>query len=343
MTPRPRVCIATSAHWEGDPRLRRHAAYLERAGWSTEILAHQPNRRMGRVSTSLRVVFDMLRQKPAVVVLPNPELHVIGSLAARLRGIRPVIDIHEDYSKAAAAREWIPLWLRPFVRAFARAWEWLGRKLAAAVVVAAPELYRQGDHLVMNIPDPAGFPRAEGTPSNVVVYVGDVTRARGALEMVAVLGALDQDYKLLVVGPVDSTTRSEMADLAASLGAADRLVLTGRLDHEQAWAQAANALAGLCLLQPVPAYREAVATKIFEYMLAGIPPVVSDLPGQAAVVGRIHPDLVCATPDQAAEVIMRLAREPDLRVQLVESARKLVMDRWEEVRPDLALQRAVAL
>lgn len=305
-------------------------------------MAHSPRRRTGRLITSVQTVVDMIRRDPVTAVLVSPELHVVGSLVARLRGIRAVIDIHEDYSKAAAAREWIPAWLRPLASALAGAWEWLGRKLATAVVVAAPELRRDGDHLVMNIPDPEGFPHVGGEPSTLVVYVGDVTKARGALDMVAVLGALDEDYTLLVVGRVDEGTREEMERLASSLGALDRLLLPGRMDHGQAWAEAANAVAGLCLLQPAPAYREAVATKIFEYMLAGIPPVVSDLPGQAALVSRIHPDLVCSTPEDAAAVIRRLGEEPDFRKGIAEKAGGLAQQIWEEARPDLALQRAVA-
>lgn len=341
MSPRPRVCVATSAHWPGDPRLQSHVTYLSRAGWRAEILAHHPNRRIGRVLTSLRVVADMFRRRPSAVILVDPELHVIGSLAARFRGIRAVIDIHEDYSKAAAAREWIPEWLRPVVSVLARAWEWLGRRLADAVVVAAPELYREGDHLVMNIPDPTGFPRGEATSSGLVVYVGDVTRSRGALDMVSVLGALGEDHTLLLVGPVDEETRREMESLASSLGVSDHLLMPGRMDHAEAWGQAASAVAGLCLLHPLPAYRDAVATKVFEYMAAGIPPVVSDLPAQAALIQRIHPDLVCTTPEDASSVILRLSQDPEFREQVAEQARKLARERWEQARPDLAIQRAV--
>jgi len=333
--------VVTSAHWPADPRLNRHVEYLRRGGWAAQLVAHHPANRAARTITSFRVIGEMARRRPEVVVLPNPELHVIGSIAARLLGIKPVLDIQEDYSRVAATREWIPTPMRPLVRVLTRAWEWLGRKLADAVVVAAPELFREGDFLVMNMPDPAEARAQTETDPNLVVYVGDVTRARGAIEMVEVLCDLGPSHELLVVGRVDEPTRAEMERLAAQEGVADRLHIMGRLDHADAWERASRAVAGLCLLRPEPAYLAAVATKIFEYMAYGVPPVVSDLPGQAAAVSALHPELVCSTPEAAANVIRRLGTDLMFRKEVVERGVRLADERWEEKRPDLALQRAV--
>jgi hypothetical protein len=73
------------------------------------------------------------------VILPDQDLFLLGSLAVRLTGKRPVIDIHEDYAKAAAARSWIPGYLRPIVGLLARLAVALGRWAAWRAIVAAPE------------------------------------------------------------------------------------------------------------------------------------------------------------------------------------------------------------
>jgi glycosyltransferase involved in cell wall biosynthesis len=83
---------------------------------------------------------------------------------------------------------------------------------------------------------------------------------------------------------------------------------------------------------------EAVATKLWEYMAIGLPVVVSDLPGQSRVVSQIHADLVCPTPVEAADVIRRLADDPELRRTLGEQARRLVEEKWEASRPDRVVQ-----
>ena len=334
--------VVSSTYSKPDPRIERHMDYLRRAGWTVGFVGQRPGSRLGRFRTTWNVITTIRRRRPNVVILPNPELHVLGSIAARLFGVRPVIDIQEDYRKVAMAREWIPRVLRPIVGIGAGWWEGAGRRLAAQVVVAAPELRKHDDHLVMNMPDPDAVGEGHQHQPGRVVYVGDVTIARGALEMVRVLAALGPGHELLVIGGSDNRTRDQMESLARELGVIDRLAMPGRVDHVEAWDMASRATAGLCLLRPVPAYMEAVATKIFEYTAHGVPPVVSDLPGQSRFVADIHPDLACASAADAARVIQRLDNDVAFRKEIVEKGRRIARDRWARHRPDLALQRAVA-
>lgn len=128
----------------------------------------------------------------------------------------------------------------------------------------------------------------------------------------------------------------------ADSGTAHQIEVTGRLDHSEAWRLAGGALAGLNLLRPVPAYRDAVATKLWEYLAVGTPPVVSDLPGQAHLVSGLDPQLVCRSIDDAVSVITALSRDVARRRRIAESGRRLVEEAWAKNRPDLALQGAVA-
>lgn len=339
MLQRMKLVIITSSHWEGDPRLNRHVRYLEAGGVTATLTVTTSG---SKLVSLIRAIGAIVRADAEVVLLPDPELFVIGSVVAQMSGKRPVIDIHEDYPKTAAERPWIPGPLRPLIRLAAALSVWLGRLLANRVVVAAPELARPGDIMVINIPDPADFSIGTAPPKRQIVYVGEIFLARGALEMVRVLPQLLEDTRLLAIGKISERTRGEMLALAGELGVRDRLELPGRLSHSEAWAATTLSLAGLALFRPVPAYLDAVATKIWEYMAAGIPPVVSDLPGQAAVVGRIDPALVCSSPKEAAEVINRLATEPAFRDEVVARGRALVEEAWERSRPDLALQEALA-
>jgi len=334
------VAVVTSTHWSGDPRLNRHARYIEQAGMKASLTSTAG--KGSRIQATIRALREIRNTQADVVILPDPELFLFGSLAARLTGRKPIIDIHEDYAKAAAARTWIPEPLRPVLRLFSQLLVRLGRILAWRVVVAAPELARYGDTVVVNVPNPEKF---VSTPSRAtsakLVYVGDVTIARGALEMVEVLGDLDARFELLIIGRTDDETERAMSHRASQLGITDRLTLTGRLPHDEAWRLAADSSAGLSLLQPVPAYQQAVATKLWEYMAVGIPPIVSDLPGQAAVVGQIHPDLVCSSAGDAAAIATRLEQDRQLRESIVSTGIELVSQKWNEVRPDLAIQEAV--
>ena len=337
----PDVAIVSSAHWSGDPRLNRHVRYIEQAGSKATFTSTAGQG--SRIQAAIRALLEIRNTSAAVVILPDPELFLFGSLAARLARKKPVIDIHEDYAKAAAERTWIPEALRPVLGLFSRLLVRLGRILAWRVVAAAPELARYGDIVVVNVPSPDEFASTtSSSSSSQLVYVGDVTIARGALEMVEVLGNVDTRFELLIIGHADYQTESIMRHRAAQLGVTDRLTLAGRLSHDEAWSLAAGSSAGLSLLQPVPAYQQAVATKLWEYMAAGLPPIVSDLPGQAVVVGRIHPDLVCTSPGDVAAIATRLEQDRQFRESIVSTGIEMVSQKWIDVRPDRAIQEAVA-
>ncbi len=332
------VEIVTTAHWEGDPRLNRHVRYLSDAGHSVTLTSFK---RAGRLSAMWRGHAAIMRSRAQIVIIPDPEMFLTGSLAARFKGKLPVIDIHEDYGRAAMAREWVPSWGRWLVRVLAGAAVSLGRLAAWRVLVAAPELSREGDFTALNLPDPQSLPISVYHGSRRLVYVGDVTRARGALAMIEVLAELDETFDLLLIGNVNTEVADSIVAKAEALGIADRVEMTGRLGHDEAWNKATGALAGLNLLEAAPAYRLAVATKLWEYMAVGLPPIVSSLPGQARLISRIDPALVVDTPADAAAMAQAIASDPDRRAAIATKGRQLLERAWDENRPDLTVQRAV--
>ena len=330
-----RVTIVTTRHWRGDPRLNRHAEYLRTGGHSVETLSFADR---GRIRSLISAGGSVLSTKADAVILPDPDFFAIGALFARIRGLKPVIDIHEDYPKVARNRAWIPHVLRAVVSIAGRWLVALGRFFARDVIVAAPQLSRSGDTIVLNVADPAGFRATPDKDRKLLVYVGDITIARGALDMLQALAGLPREYKLTLIGPVSRATRAELERSSAELGVSDRLQLRGRLEHEEAWQVASSAQFGLSLLQDTPAYREAVATKLWEYMASGVVPIVSDLPGQRALVAQIDPELACSGPAQVADLIIRLERNPQRTIALSRRARAIAEEKWAETRPDLAIQ-----
>ncbi|HEY5889285.1 MAG TPA: glycosyltransferase, partial [Acidimicrobiia bacterium] len=317
----------------------RHVRYLEANGIPASLITDESGKQAGRLRRIFRCVGALWKEKPDVVILPDPELFVLGSLAARLRGVRPIIDIHENYSKAVASREWIPGWLKPLGRLLAGTNTRMARKLASEVIVAADELSFPGAVVVLNVPDPADF---EVVPPDMVhptaVYVGDVTEARGALE-IAELASRLPDIEFLVIGRVGPNLAAEMVEIA---GQNSSLTLVGRKSHGEAWEMASGSIAGLSLLRPLPAYLEATATKLWEYSAAGIPPVVTNLPGQKRFVASIHPGLAGGTIDDIETILLRLCKDPEFRNGASVAAREAAVAAWESARPDQALVRVVS-
>lgn len=331
--------MITTAHWEGDPRLNRHIDYLRKQSIPAELVSFISETRLRRLTNVLRAGRLIWTRRPRVVILPDPELFILGSIVARLRSSRCAIDIHEDYAKAVAGRSWIPPLLKPLVRLLATTNDLLARKLAGIVLVAAPELSSRGSILVANIPDPTGLTVSEPDfDSPTVVYVGDVTVARGATEM-AQLARDAPDIRFLIIGKVDDALAMAMREKA---GPRANLDLAGRQPHARAWELARGSIAGISLLRPLPAYLDAVATKLWEYCASGIPPIVTDLPGQASFVNGIDPILSVSGVAEARHLIDRMMQDQEWARSLSQSSRQVVVGAWERERPDLALYRAVA-
>jgi hypothetical protein len=330
--------IVTTAHWSGDPRLNRHAAYLEAAGISTRLVALESTGLAGRLASVFKAARTVHRERPDFVILADPELFVVVSIWARLIGVSAVIDIHEDYQKAAMARLWVPRWLRAGVAFLAGLNDRLGRRVADTTVVAAPELASKHSRTVLNIPDPASFKAGLAhRQSRTIVYVGDVTEPRGALD-IAKLARRLPELTFLVIGRCATALADEMKAVA---GPHARLELVGQKAHGEAWGMARGSIAGLSLLHPVPAYQEAVATKLWEYCAAAIPPVVTDLPGQRGFVSRIDESLAVSDEESLQAVITRLTEDEDWRSSIAAKSRALVESEWQAHRPDLELVAAV--
>jgi hypothetical protein len=293
----------------------------------------------GRLAGVLQALKELRRQRPDVVIFPDPELFVIGSIWARLIGVSPVIDVHEDYRKAAYARDWVPRWFRSGVGLLAWLNDRIGRFIATNTVVAAPELSSKRSTTVLNIPDPDTFeaePRHDDRGK--VVYIGDVTVARGALE-IADLAHRMPELTFLVIGRCAAALADEMRAVA---GPEASLELVGQKAHEEAWQMAGGSIAGLSLLHPVPAYQDAVATKLWEYCAAAIPPVVSDLRGQKAFVSRIDESLAVSDVDSLQAVVARLSEDEDWRDRMAQRSRSLLESEWQTHRPDRKLVAAVS-
>ena len=335
----PSVVIITSSHWDGDPRLNRHMQYLEAVGHNVDFHSFHGDKRLRAL---LRATAAVWSTKSRYVILPDPDLFIPGSFLALFLGKRSIVDIHEDYPKVAATRSWIPDIFRPTVSVLARVAIWLGRLMAWRVIVAAPQLAVGSDAVVLNIPNPDSFSVIQNRGSTDLLYIGDVTVPRGVLEMVEILDHLDDWFRLVLVGRIDEKTKSLINSKAKTAGTQDQVLMLGRLPHDVAWKMADEALVGLNLLRDVPAYREAVGTKLWEYMAAGLPPVVSRLPGQTQIVRQVDPDLVVDTPEEAAGIIQEISNDARRRQKLARATRSTVEAEWSSHRPDLVLQEILA-
>lgn len=155
----------------------------------------------------------------------------------------------------------------------------------------------------------------------LALYQGVVHHGRGIAPFMRAM-PLMPDVHLAIIG--DGPARSELVQLAASLGISDRVTWLGAIAYDDLHAYTCGADVGLCIIEPVSmSYEYALPNKLFEYMMARVPTIVSDLPALRAHLAAypvgvsiareiMHDDIVSAIAhvrDHQAHEAMRNACE----------------------------------
>lgn len=320
----PRLLVVSPVHPPDDPRIRHKLIRTLQEEWSITFAGtgrgpvdqsgiRWVELRGGRIRRGLRATGLVFRGRYDVVSLHDPEMLPAGIVAGWL-GRTVVFDVHENVPGQLRTKSWLPRWLR-------RPVAWLaGRILRIAEKRVAITLAEAGysdlfaanhpvfpNYLAGTPPEPRDIDPAVG-----VVYLGDVTAARGLAVAVEAVGGAGVET-MTVMGRCSPEFRAELTRLADRSGL--NLDLRGFVNPDQALRITSGASVGLSPLLDIPNYRESLPTKVLEYLAVGIPTLASDLPGTRAVVGD-KPGVVLVSPgetDAWQQAIRAAVGDPGLR------------------------------
>ena len=180
---------------------------------------------------------------------------------------------------------------------------------------------------------------AAGKRDNSFLYVGmRITRARGAEEMVRAMGLLpsDLDATLKLVGGWDPPT---LQDSLSQIPGWDRTEFIGLLDRPEVARELHKARAGLVILHPEPNYLSSQPVKLFEYMCAGIPVIVSDFPVWREIVEEAGCGLLVdpLNPQEIARAMEYLLTHPKEAEEMGQRGLKAVYESYNWANEERAL------
>jgi glycosyltransferase involved in cell wall biosynthesis len=262
------------------------------------------------------------RLRPDIVHAHDAAMLAPGWAGARLTGAKLVYDSHE-YAAGVPYREraWA-LFVNGLERLFVS-------RCAAVITVSdgiaerLRERYglRKTPVVVRNVPDPAAYGCSGAPPdlraefsipvdSPLALHLGAVARDRGCESLVRALHGVP-DCHLLFLGADDGAYVQRLCDLARGEGVADRVHFRGSVPIGQVIGCVSQATVGLSLLEATcENHRLALPNKAFEYLAAGVPVVLSDLPESRRTFGDVPG--VClvdvADPGAVAAAIRRAVK-----------------------------------
>ncbi len=111
----------------------------------------------------------------------------------------------------------------------------------------------------------------------IMIYQGVLHPGRGLLHAVKILPAVPE-LVLCMLGTGESFSR-QLSDAALQSGVTDRVYFHPPVPYSELHEWTSSADVGLCFIEPLSlSLKYALPNKLFEYAMAGVPSVVSDLP-----------------------------------------------------------------
>lgn len=121
--------------------------------------------------------------------------------------------------------------------------------------------------------------------ARILIYQGILHKGRGIEEAISAIPHLPSDYVLCIIGEGPEFNRYQ--DLVKAMKLELRVLFTGYVDYAELHEYTCSADLGLCLFQPISkSYELALPNKLFEYAMAGLPVIATNLAPLSEVIDK---------------------------------------------------------
>jgi len=153
------------------------------------------------------------------------------------------------------------------------------------------------------LPETKSFPEKEIR----IIYQGVLNKDRGLEETIEAFSLLPGNYRLIIAG--DGDISNSLYQMVVNYSLQDKIKFAGRLSPGKLSQLTKLADAGISFEKDTNInYRFSLPNKIFDYMNAGIPVLVTDLPEMKKIVEEYKTGLVLKepSPQKIAEIIQKM-------------------------------------
>lgn len=342
-----KVCILTCVHAPFDIRIfYKEGRSLKRAGYDVSLLAQhdkeeivdgirivplpKPKSRLERMTKTAWLVYrKSLKINADIYHFHDPELIPVG-LLLRFHGKRVIYDVHEDVPEQILSKNYIPV--RSLVSKFVNFVEKkTSRKFDA--VICSTEIIKNNFanrnlYTIWNYPllNEIAF---QNIPWNRrrrnVCYIGSISRIRGIFSMVNAIGRTNA--RLILGG---NFTNQSLFEKVSSMQGWRRTNYLGYLGRESVNDVLSCCVAGLHVVNPLKRHLEGIPTKMFEYMAAGIPVIITDSPFWEEIVLKEECGIFvdALSPEKISTAVQWVVDHPQEAKEMGINGRRAVEERY---------------
>ncbi len=356
-----KICQFSSAHPDNDTRVfhRQCKTLAARGHEVTLVLAGSRQRTEGgvrilcvprtrtsrwwRIAITAPAVMRLAGKQPADVYhFHDPEL-LPWALWLRLKGKCVVYDAHEDYVEDLRERPYMPRFGRGALIALASFVERASARRMSGVIGATDfitQKFAADGNAALAVHN---FPRADelwidgprAPDERRVAYVGNIMRSRGIMEMLEACRLAGTT--LMLAGLFE--TQELHARARAQPGWSQVLEL-GHLSRDALPGMLRGCVAGLVLFHPDKNWIVSEPLKLFEYMSAGLPVIVSNFELWRRIVETERCGLCVdpRDPGAIAEALRWICAHPGEAREMGERGRRAIRERFNWDREVTALE-----
>ncbi len=272
---------------------------------------------------NLRLFFYLCGHRGDIILSNDLDSLLGASWAARFRGRTLIYDSHELFTEVpelVGRERQKKVWLYLEKRLLPRVHK--AYTVCASIAQIYQQQYGVSFEVIRNLPQQkAVLSGAVKAQTPYILYQGALNLGRGIALMIQAMCHL-KNLQLWIAGSGDCD--AELHQLVDEMGLQDKVRFLGRLTPEALVNITQGALLGLSLEEDLGLnYRYALPNKLFDYIQAQIPVLVSDLPEMSAIVqqygvGEIVKD---REPEKLAKQIQLLLEDDAGREQMAKNAR----------------------
>lgn len=293
-------------------------------------------------------LFKAVATKSEIFHIHDPELILHGWVLKKLLRKKVIFDVHEFIIQQIENKEWLKkLRLNKIIANLYLKFEKKILKIYDSLILVVPEmmnLYNFHDNTVVvrNLPildtikSAAVEKKIEKNWQKVVIYPGTLSHNRGITNLIKAFCYLPDNYELWLLGKWAST---DYKIKCHSLKGWNKVKYFGQNTPEEVYNILKLADVGVQLVQPTNQYTKAgYPVKVFEYLAAGLPAIVSDLESKRKLFKDSVYYIDPTDPIKIARGIDAVIKNENLRNELVQKGKNFIKNySWENEQKKLII------